>query len=116
MTTKYGGRPDGAICPADVRLKSNSHPLANNFGDKDGKRCTNHSADDPNAILAKFKSVEVRVIARPLLKWFRRACLAQLAHQISVWIKYANRRDPDIVQSLLSPRFAQQRLRRKDRF
>jgi hypothetical protein len=29
MMTKYGGRPAGAIWPAEVTLSSNRHPLAN---------------------------------------------------------------------------------------
>jgi hypothetical protein len=30
MITKYGSRPAGTICPADVRLTSKRQPLANN--------------------------------------------------------------------------------------
>ena len=98
---------------ADQEIASAGEQL---LGHQDSEGRPNHAANDADAPPAKLERVEVRMIAGPSRKRFRHPGLAQPARQIAIRIKNADRRRGHVGQSLLPPRFAQQRRRGEERF
>ncbi len=107
----------GFVCPAEVRLTSNRHPLANNSSAiRTAKDAPTTRPTIPTQCPPSSKGVEFRMIAGPALERLRRAALAQPAHQIAVRIEDTHGRYVYILYSFLPTRFLQQDRRRKDGF
>src|SRR5262249_31312715 len=79
------------------------------FRDQNGKRRADRAADDADGSLRKHERVERGVVAGPALERPRRAGSPEVANDVPVRVENADRRHVDGGETLLPPRFAQQR-------
>src|SRR6266702_3756028 len=79
------------------------------FRDQNGKRRADRAADDPDGLLRERERVERGVVAGPALETPRLAGSPEVANDVSVRVQNADERHIDGGETLLPPRFAQQR-------
>jgi hypothetical protein len=57
---------------------------------KDGERCANRPAHNPNPMAIEVECVKFRVVTGPTGEWLRHAALSPLAHQVAIRVQNAD--------------------------